>query len=388
MAGAGGARAESMGVEEEFLLVDPDSRRLASGAGEVRRVAAELDLGDFVEKELTDYQLETATDPCATLEQLRTGLIAGRKALVTAAARAGYRAVASGTAVLGAPERVAVTPDSRYERMHREYREMLADQWVCGCHIHVGLPDRETAVLVSNHLRPWLPVLQAISGNSPFADGVDTGYASWRTLVWSRWPVAGPAPFWRDLTHHDAFVDCLIRSGVILDPAMVYWYARPSAHVPTLEIRVCDVMPSVDDVVLVAGLVRGLVGAALRDLRDGIEAVDVPGDMLRAAHWRAARDGLTGSGVDPASGEPVPATELVRRLVRRVRDVLDQYGDTDEIDELLDRLAERGAPAQRQRAVHQRNGDARDVVDYLIAATASRSADHSVDLRIAPGAGH
>ncbi|OLB80633.1 MAG: hypothetical protein AUI14_06005, partial [Actinobacteria bacterium 13_2_20CM_2_71_6] len=288
-----------------------------------------------------------------------------RAALAEAAGRVGYAILPSGTAPLGGTG-MPISADDRYDTMEREYRALLDRSGVCGCHVHIGLPDRGTALHVSNHLRIWLPVLAALAGNSPYRDGRDTGYASWRTIAWYSWPVAGPAPFWRSEQQYDDLVDALIQSGVILDRGMVYWYARPSARYPTLELRICDVLPTVDGAVLVAALTRALVGTALADLRDDVQAIEIPADMLRAAHWRAARDGLTGNGVEVLSGRPVPAAELVRRLVSRVRPELDRTGDTDEVLDLLARIEVDGSPAQRQRTAYARRGDLRDVVDALV----------------------
>ncbi len=350
----------SFGVEEEFFVVDPDSRRVVAAAPKVRAVRPEL-----VAKELTRYQVEIATRPCDTLAELRADLYRRRAGVVRAAARVGYAVLPSGTAPLGGAG-LPVTDDDRYDAMEREYRDLLGRSGVCGCHVHVALPDRWTALRVSNHLRPWLPVLAAISSNSPYRSGHDTGYASWRTIAWSSWPVAGPAPFWRSDEHYEALVDGLIQSGVILDTGMLYWYARPSARFPTLELRACDVLPTVDGTLLVAALARALVGTALADLAGDVAAVDVPTEMLRAAHWRAARDGLAGDGVDVLSGRPKPAAELVRALVSRVRPALDRAGDTAVVLELLARLDADGGPAQRQRLLHARRGDLRDVVDALV----------------------
>jgi len=351
----------SFGVEEEFFVVDPGSRRVVAAAPAVQAMQPEL-----ITKELTRYQVEIATEPCRTLAELRADLTRRRSALAAAAEQAGYLVLPSGTPPLGGTG-MPISDDERYDAMEKEYRDLIDRSGICGCHVHVGVPDRRTALLVSNHLRPWLPVLTALAANSPYRDGRDTGYASWRTVAWSSWPVAGPAPFWRSEEQYEALVASLIKSGVILDPGMVYWYIRPSARYPTLEVRACDVLPTVDLAVLVAALTRALVATALRDLAGYVTAVEVPDEMLRAAHWRAARDGLAGDGVDVLSGQPMPAFELVQRLVRRVQPELDRAGDTAEVLDLLARVARDGAPAARQRAVHAASDELADVVDMLVA---------------------
>jgi carboxylate-amine ligase len=354
----------SLGVEEEFLVVDPESRRVVPRAAAV--LAAAAGQPGRAEKELTQIQVETATAPCRTLDALRADLVRARAAIAAAAGEAGCAVAPSGTAVLAGASHPPISDSNRYGRMAAEYRALLSGQGVCGCHVHVGVPDRETALQVSNHVRPWLPALQALAGNSPFLDGVDTGYASWRSVAWSRWPVGGPPPFWHSVEQYDALVESLISSGVILDPGMVYWYARPSARFPTLEIRVCDVLPTVDDVLLVAALTRALVQTALTDLGRGLPAVEVPEQMLRAAHWRAARDGLEGEAVNVVSGQPLPAWDLVGHLLAHVGPALDRSGDAGTVTGLVAGLRERGSAAARQRAVYEAGRNPADVVDWLV----------------------
>lgn len=156
-----------------------------------------------------------------------------------------------------------MTGKQRYQLMAAEYGALAEDQGVCGCHVHVGVPDADHAVQVSNHIRPWLPALLALGANSPFFDGRDTGHASWRTTVWSRWPVCGVPPRFHSAAHYDDLVGRLVDAGVIADAGMVYYYVRPSQHVPTVEVRVADVATTVEEALLQAALTRALVGTAL-----------------------------------------------------------------------------------------------------------------------------
>ncbi|WP_143343147.1 carboxylate-amine ligase, partial [Crossiella equi] len=186
------------------------------------------------------------------------------------------------------------------------------EQVCCACHVHLGIADRDQAVKVSNHLRPWLPTLIALSGNSPLWAGRDTGYASWRTITWHRWPVSGPPPVFASAAHYDDVVGELIESGAVLDRAGVYWDIRPSTHVPTLEIRVADTGATVADTVLLTALLRAAGTTVLRDPASPPPAADPV--LLRAACWRAARDGLDGFVPRPGGRGLVPARRAVADL--------------------------------------------------------------------------
>jgi carboxylate-amine ligase len=357
----------TVGIEEEFLLVDPATRQVLPRAKAVIDAAA--DIVPAIQSELTLVQLETATPVCTDMDELYAHLRRLRTDLATAAERTECRLVATGTPVLCPSSLAPLTDKPRYHRMAHDYGALLDGAHVCGCHVHVGVATIEDAVQISNHLRPWLPVLLALTANSPFSGGRDTGYASWRAMAWSRWPSSGPPPFFDSAEQYEALVDALVSSGVVLDRGMIYWDVRPSEHVPTLEIRVSDVAATAEEAVLLAALVRALVAVAMIDVGRGDPAPPIPEGLLRAAHWRAAREGLEGFGVDPLSGEVRPAFDLLDRLVHRVRPALEDCGDVPLVTELLDMLKRRGSGAARQRQEYARAHQLADVVDLLVAQT-------------------
>jgi carboxylate-amine ligase len=250
----------------------------------------------------------------------------------------------------------------RYQRIMRDYGALWPTPGLCGCHVHVGVPDRELGVQVLNHLRAWLPVLQAVTANSPFADGTDTGYASWRSVLWARWPTVGPPPHLESAARYDAVVAELVGTGAMLDDGMLYWYARLSAHVPTVEVRIGDVCPTVEDTLLVAALVRALVSTVVDEVARGRPPRPLRDWLVDAAHWRASRDGLEGAAVDVTSGRPRPAWELLHALVAHVTPALDRHGDTAAVRQLLDLLAQRGSGAARQRRLYTQHRDIGQVV--------------------------
>jgi carboxylate-amine ligase len=307
---------------------------------------------------------------CTDLTALRAEIGDLRRAALTAAASLGSQLLAVGTSVVDGPP-PPVTDDPRYARMADRFGAIADTPGLCGCHVHVGVPDPETAVQVCNHLRPWLPTLQAMTANSPFSDGRDTGHASWRSVLWARWPSTGPTPYFRDHADYRRTVERMIATGVMMDDGMIYWYARPSATYPTVEVRVSDVCATPADTTLVAALIRGLVATVLADIRAGRPAPEIPDALLAAAHWRAAHDGLEGDGVDPVSGLVRPAWELLDRLVGRVSPALAAHGDTTTVQELLALLRERGSGAARQRRARQAGG-LRAVLALLAEQTGDR----------------
>jgi glutamate---cysteine ligase / carboxylate-amine ligase len=339
-------------------------------AGRVLR-AAETELGDRAQPELYRSQVEMNTPVCATLAEVRDAVRRGRRALAEAAEREGLRLAAAGTHPFSHWRDQTVTDRTRYHNLAEDYRQVFREQVVFGCHVHVGIEDREAAIQTMNRVRPWLPVLLALSGNSPYWLGADTGYASYRTEVWNRWPMAGMPQAFASRAEYDALVETLVATGSVREPTKLYWDVRPSTHFDTLEFRVADVCLAADEAVMVAGLARALAlvchDAAARGEPDPAPRPE----LLRAAKWRAARHGLAADLVDVLGRRARPAAELVRLLLAEVRPGLEAAGDLEEVTELVDATLARGTGAARQRAVFERTGRLEAVVDLVIEETAS-----------------
>ncbi|MFI7369012.1 glutamate--cysteine ligase [Actinoplanes sp. NPDC049668] len=368
MAGRAEARGLlTLGVEEEYLLVDAVEPRAVEA---VEDVFAELpdDLRGSVQHEIIRSQIESASPPQLELRDLRDSMTWLRAGLAASAVRAGARLVAVGAAPASGP-RARMVDEPRYRRIHEHFGDLSPGSGLNGMHVHVSVPDPDTGVQILNHLRPWMPIFQAATANSPLSGGHDTGYASWRSLLWERWPTVGPTPYLESHEQYETLVSDLVASGAMLDKGMLYWYARLSANYPTVEIRMGDVCPTVDDAMLLAALARGLVATLLREVRDGRPASNVPHPLLMAAHWRAAHDGLEGLNIDMATRQTRPAWKLMRQLFEYVSPELERHGDLETAAELLGRLRDRGTGAARQRALLSRQGTVADVVDWLAAAT-------------------
>jgi glutamate---cysteine ligase / carboxylate-amine ligase len=345
----------TFGVEEEFLLADPATGRTVPAAVEVLKTAGE-EPGPLLHAELSRTQVEAATEPCATLTELAGQLTFGRSRLFRAARDCGVWLVPSGVPPLGGPAMIG--DGSRFAGIADRYAEIVRDYQACGCHVHVAVPDLATAVAVSNHLRRWLPTLLALSVNSPFRQGRDTGYASWRMIEQSRFPGAGVPPWFRDATDYTARVARLVDCGVLEDAAMTFWLVRPSPTWPTVEFRVADTAVDVPAALLQAALSRALVTTALADLARGEEAPPLDEQVLAAAVWAAARHGLEGPAVHPVRACQVRATEMLDELIVRVAPALAEVGDLATVRNLFGVVLRGGTGAERQRS-------AREVVRFL-----------------------
>jgi carboxylate-amine ligase len=314
----------TVGVEEEFLVVDQVSARPVPRIDELRELARERE-ADAPAHELKLEQAETTSAPFTDLAALRADLRRRRAALAATAAEQHLGIAALGTSPL--PVDPTSTPEDRYLRMTERFGLLARQQLTCGMHAHVSVSSRDEGVAVIDRLRPWLAVLTALSANSPYWQGEDTGYASYRTVIWGQWPTAGPTGTFGDATGYDKAVGELLRSGTILDEGMIYFDARLSRHYPTVEIRVADVCTDIDDALLIAALARGLVDAAASAARDGTPAPPVRTELLRLAAWQAARSGVSAGLVELPAGRPAEAPAVIDHLLDHVRASLRRHGD-------------------------------------------------------------
>jgi carboxylate-amine ligase len=367
------APRRTVGVEEEFLLVHVDdatgrSELAAAGelvvelAGQRADPADDEVAGAAFEHEFKREQAELGTRPCEHLDDLHDELRSRRSLLAGAARDRGARLLATGTSPL--PGRATPTDDQRYDRMNAAFAEVARQQLSCGMHVHVAVESRAEGVAVLDRIRPWLSVLIALSANSPFSAGHDTGYASYRTVLWGQWPTATVTEAFGDEAGYERVIAQLIDSRAALDNGMVYFEARLSASYPTVEIRVADVCLAVDDAVIVAGLARGLVESAAARAARGEPVVDVRTELLRAATWTASRHGLTGTLVDPVDGAPTPAWDRVSAMLDWIGDAL-PASDRSRLDDGLAAIRRRGTGAERQRQAYALEGRIEDVINTV-----------------------
>ncbi|RSS73988.1 glutamate--cysteine ligase [Streptomyces sp. WAC06614] len=347
----------TLGVEEEFLLVDSASGLPVPLAGKVREAAglqATLDTGE-VQAEMLQAQVEVATPVCGDLAEVVGHLRRLRHALSTSAESFGCRLAACGAAPIRTASPVPVTESPRYLTLRAQAPQLVAEQLINGMHVHVAVPDRAAGVSVLGRIRVWLPTLLAMAANSPYWDGRDTGFASWRTMIFGRWPVSGPPPRFEDLADHERRVKALLASEVIGDVRQLYWQARLSDSYPTVEIRCADVQLRTDDAVLIAGVARALVATALREDAEGVPLPVCPAELLKAADWHAARHGLSGTVLGP-DGRPHDVRHALHRLLEHIGPALSDAGDHERVSALIDGLLRDGTGAERQRRAYAEGG--------------------------------
>lgn len=364
----------TLGIEEEFVLVETDGTCTAARAQAVIDRAAER-LDDRVQHEFFQTQIETNTDVRSTAAGLWGDLLEARNVLTEAAGRHRCRLVASGTGVVS-PRPLPVTAVPRYARMTRRYAPMVSTlrSETNGCHIHIGSLGRAEAVELGSRIRPWLPLLQALAANSPFAAGKDRRCASWRHFEAQAWPTMGPAPALDGESGYERLARGLTESGYLMDRKMIYWYVRPSEHYPTLEIRVADVNPDVAVPVLLAVLARGLAATLRAGLHEGVAAPRGDTEQLRQAHKAVAREGTAASVVDPVGGGLGSVRACLESLLDFSRSGLEASGDTETAGRLVEEVWGRGTGAEAQRADFRRRESLIDVVDGLAARTAGGGA--------------
>jgi len=362
------AGAVTVGVEEEFVLLDPSTGAAVLAGPDLVRM---LDGEPGVQQELMRFQVETGTRVCTGLDEAGGELVRLRRLAAAAAARLGCRLVASGVAPYRTPGLPAVTGQPRYQELARRYGPVVADAGTCGCHVHVGVPSRDLGVQVLARMRPWLAPLLAVTANSPIAGGHDAGWASWRYAIQTRWPTAVAPAVWPDAAAYDMTVRRLIGRGAALDERSVYFLARLSPRYPTVEVRVADVCLDVDTAVLAAGLIRALVATALAEARRGTPVAAPPARQVAAALAAAARRGLAGAGIDPFTGQAIDGPALRSRFLDHVHPALSDRGDTETVTRLLHRLDDRGTGADRQRALFTSAASTPAFVRELARATLS-----------------
>ena len=360
----------TLGVEEEYQIIDPETRGLSPAGEAVLRRARRSLAEEQVAPELRASQIEAMTHVCRTLPEVRAELSRLRRTLIEAAAEEGCRIAAASTHPFSHWQEQPITAGERYRRIVEREQQLAREQVVFGFHVHVGLRDSEEALQVMNHARVWLAPLLALSANSPFWLGEDTGYASYRAQVWGSLPTAGPPGHFSSLAEHDAVVGALVATGGAMETSQVYWDIRLPEKLETVEIRVSDVCSRIDEAVMLAGLSRALVRTCRERALRAEPYPEARYEILRAAHWVASRHGLDAELVDVEARRSVPARNVIENLLAFTRPALEEHGDWEEVSSLVSETLEKGNGASRQRRTYERAGRLEDVVDILIEETA------------------
>lgn len=380
----------TFGVEEEFLLIDQKTRQpvplgeviVARHGGEANGFATDpwQGSGHVLTMELHQEQLEVSGPPVLSFAEQETAIRKGRRLADEAARLCGAQVVALASPVTQFVPHII--SDARSQRIGRAFGLMAQEQLSCGFHVHVEVSSREEGIHIIDRIRPWLPVLLAMSSNSPFWYGRDSEFASYRHLSWGRWPTARVMDPFGSLAEYDDRAEALVRCGAALDKKMLYYPARLCEEFPTIEIRVMDVCLDARHAAALATLVRALVDMAARRWSLGIPPPYLSCAELGAWMWRAARRGLCGCLVDPVSGELRAAEEVVRQLLAETDQSLTESGDKAAVVEVVELILEEGTGATRQRGIYAEDENLQDVVD---SAARQTHADSPSDATVSAG---
>ena len=366
--------AFTLGIEEEFQIVDPETRELRSHVQAMLEEGKRL-LKERVKPELHQSVVELGTGICKDAREVRADVSELRRELIRLAARNGLRVAAAGTHPFSHWADQEITPDPRYAAIVDELQVVARANLIFGLHVHVGIKDRDLAVQIMNEARYFLPHLLALSTNSPFWLGRDTGLKSYRTRIFQRFPRTSIPETFETAAAFDQFVETLVRTGCIDSGKSIWWDVRPHAIFDTIEFRVCDVPMRVDETVALAALIQAIC-AKLYKLRTMNQAWRTYRPALILENkWRASRYGIDGKLIDFGKEVEVPFRDLAGELLQFVDDVLDDLGSRQEVESIA-WILEHGTGADRQLAAYARaDGDLREVVDYICEETA-----HGLDI--------
>jgi glutamate---cysteine ligase / carboxylate-amine ligase len=356
----------TIGVEEEYQLVDAATGALRSHASRMR---SEDWTGELI-AELQETTVEIGTPICGSVAAAAGHLHRLRFQASTVANAQGLAIIAAGLHPFSEWQGHTRPQVDRYRAMEARYGRIARDEHIFGMHVHVAVPQAVDRIPIINDVRHYLPHLLALSASSPFFEGADTGFDSFRTIMWRRWPNSGIPPRFESMSEFTRYVDTLLNAGVMADPWNIYWSARPHPSYPTIEFRVTDACPNLQDALAIVALARALVHAAAtgvlpEDPASRLSPVTEQ-ELLRVNEWRAARDGLSAQLIDTLSGSGhAPIRSLIRRLTDRVSRSAEELGDTEALAH-IDTLLERGNAAARLRRRFDEAGTLTSLVEWLI----------------------
>ncbi len=358
----------TIGIEEEYQIVDPNTRELRSYISQILE-EGRLILLEQIKPELHQSMVEVGSTVCRTPAELRTELIRLRRTIIELAAKNGLKIVAAGTHPISSWQEQDITPRERYMGVKQDMQELAQRLLIFGTHVHVGIEDREFLIDAMNVVRYLLPHILCLATSSPFWMGRNTGLKSYRSIIFSNFPRSGiPRTFqsWSDYTY---LVDTLVHTNTIPDGSKIWWDVRPNHSYPTLEFRICDVCTRVDEAICMAALFQAIIAKLWKLRRDNMTFRVYPTELIEENKWRAVRYGLDGKLIDFGKQEEVPARDLIRELIEWfLGDVIDELGSRQEI-EYAYRILQEGSSADRQLATYKQTNDLHAVVDQLIKET-------------------
>lgn len=358
----------TLGIEEEYQIIDPESRELKSYITEILK--GDSMIMDEVKPELHQSMVEIGSKVCRAPSDLRNELVRLRGLVMDLAGKSGLAIAAAGTHPFSSWMTQEITPLERYAGVKEDLQDLAQQLLIFGTHIHVGIEDPEFLIDAMNVARYLLPHVLCLSTSSPFWQGRRTGLKSYRSIVFKNFPRTGVPPVLRSASDYDELLGALVTTGCIPDGSKVWWDARPHHAYPTLEFRVCDVCTRVEEAVCIAAILQAIVAKIWKLRRDNLTFRVYPTAMIEENKWRAVRFGLDGKLIDFGKQAQQPARELISEMLQWfVEDVVDELGSRREVEYAFE-IMKNGTSADRQLAVFDKTGDLKQVVDRVIAETA------------------
>jgi carboxylate-amine ligase len=358
----------TLGIEEEFQIIDPQTRELRSRVNEMLDEGRML-LGEQIKPEMHQSMVEVGTGICRNIKEARADVIKLRRTIAELAQRKGLAIVAASTHPISHWQDQQITEHERYEQMIEELQQSARALLIFGMHVHVGMQDREAAIAVMNAARYMLPHVYALSTSSPFWIKRNTGMKSYRYEVFKQFPRTGIPDYFNSFGEFENFVNLLIKTGCIDNGKKIWWDVRPHPFFPTLEFRVCDIPSKVDETLAIAALFQAITAKLYKLYRQNLGFRLYRRALIEENKWRAARYGLEGKLIDFGKRQEVPVRDLIGELLEFVDDVVDELGCREEINYVHTILAN-GTSADRQLRVYRESGgDLQAVVDALLKET-------------------
>lgn len=358
----------TIGIEEEFQVIDPDTRELRSHISEIFEQGRRV-LKERMKPELHQSVVEIGTEICPDIHAARRDVTATRAYLARLARENGLRIAAAGTHPFSHWSGVGITDGNpRYEKLIADLQVVARANLIFGLHVHIGVEDREQQIKIMNAARYFLPHMLALSVNSPFWLGRDTGWKSYRCKVFDKFPRTNIPDFFDSYGEYENFVKLLVKTNCVLDGRQIWWDLRPHAIYPTLEYRICDIPMRVDETIAIAALFQAIT-AKLWLLGSGnLTFRHYRRSLIMENKWRAARWGVSGKLIDFGKEEEVPMAGLIGELLEFVDEVVDGLGSREEVG-YAKRILEHGTGADRQLAVFHESGDLKSVMDFVVHET-------------------
>lgn len=357
----------TLGIEEEYQVICPKTRELISHDQQIVSEAAKL-LNEQVKAEMHQAVVEVGTNICKDISEARTELTHLRKSISEIAGTLGFKIAAAGTHPFTKWETQLMTPNPRYDEIVNELQDTARSNLIFGLHVHVGIEDKQLALHLTNAMRYFLPHLYALSTNSPFWEGRNTGFKSFRSKIFDKFPRTGIPGIFQTVAEYEHYIDILIKTKCIDNPKKIWWDIRIHPVFPTVEVRICDVPMTIEETLSIAALIQALVAKLYKLRTQNLNFMLYHRALINENKWRASRYGLEGKMIDFGKEIEVPTKELMLELLEFVDDVVDELGSRKEIEHIKTMLVN-GTGADRQIAVYEDTKDLTKVVDYIIAQT-------------------